>query len=64
VSAFEERHLHAVLTVYVANCNSLRCHLSLAGNLPLPRDIAPEPAAEVLATPVLGGLHHIYERAA
>jgi transposase InsO family protein len=64
VIPFGERHLHAVLTEFVAYYNVARSHQSLEGNSPLPRDVEPEPAAEVRATPVLGGLHHIYERAA
>ena len=61
---FGERHLLAVLTEFAAYYNSGRSHQALEGNSPLPRDVAPEPAADVRATPVLGGLHHIYERAA
>jgi hypothetical protein len=61
---FGERHLLAVLTEYAAYHNSGRSHQSLDGNSPIPRAVAPEPAAEVRATPVLGGLHHVYTRAA
>jgi putative transposase len=64
VIPFGERHLLAVLSEFVAYYNSSRCHQGLDGNSPIPRAVAPEPAADVRATPVLGGLHHIYERAA
>jgi transposase InsO family protein len=60
---FGERHLLAILREFLAYCNSGRCHQAL-GNSPIPRAVAPEPAADVRATPVLGALHHIYERAA
>ncbi len=59
-----ERHLRAILAEHVAYYNTSRCHQSLEGNSPIPRAVEPEPAADVRATPVLGGLHHVYERAA
>ena len=61
---FGERHLLGVLREYVAYYNTSRVHQSLDGNCPVPRDVAPEPAVEVRAVPVLGGLHHSYTRAA
>ena len=59
-----ERHLLTILREYVAYYNTSRAHQSLDGNSPVPRAIEPEPAADVRARPVLGGLHHVYERAA
>jgi len=64
VIPFGERHLLAILKEYVGYYNTSRCHQALEGNSPIPRAIEPEPAADVRATPVLGGLHHTYERAA
>ncbi len=62
--ALNAAHLERLLREYVAYDNSSRCHQALDGNSPIPRAGEPEPAAEVRATPVLGGLHHSYERAA
>ena len=62
VIAFGERHLRRVLTEYVAYYNESRPHQSLDGNAPVPRRV--EPVGEIIATPVLGGLHHRYSRAA
>jgi len=42
--------------------NNDRPHQSLDGNAPTPR--AAEDVGEIVATPVLGGLHHRYSRAA
>ena len=64
VIAWNERHLERLLRDYVAWYNAGRTHFSLGGNAPVPRVREPTPAREVRSTPVLGGLHHIYERAA
>jgi len=64
VIPFGERHLLAILKEFVAYYNCGRCHSAMDGNSPIPRAVEPEPAADVRATPVLGGLHHTYERAA
>jgi transposase InsO family protein len=58
----DERHLRSVLNEYVRYYNTERPHRSLGLEPPLPR---PRPTGgPVLCRPVLGGLHHIYERAA
>ncbi len=57
-----ERHLRRVLTEYVAYYNESRTHQSLDGNAPEPRRV--QAVGEVIAEPVLGGLHHRYSRAA
>ena len=62
VIPFDEAHLRAVLTEYVAYYNAERPHRTLALQSPLPR--APATSGPVRARPVLGGLHHVYERAA
>jgi len=59
-----DRYLLAILQEYVARYNPGRAHQALDGNSPIPHAVEPEPAADVRATPVLGGLHHTYERAA
>ena len=57
-----EQHVQAVLTEFVTYYNRDRSHRSLGLEAPVPsrRPIA----GEVVALPVLGGLHHVYERAA
>jgi transposase InsO family protein len=62
VIPLNEAHLHAVLTEYAAYYNSERPHRALALLPPLPR--APTISGRIRRRPVLGGLHHIYERAA
>jgi hypothetical protein len=59
-----ERHLHRVVSEYIRYYNESRCHRSLAGNAPVPRDVEPPSSGKVIAFPVLGGLHHRYSRAA
>ncbi len=57
-----EKHLLRALREYQAYFNESRTHYSLDGNAPIARRV--EAAGEVIATPVLGGLHHRYSRAA
>ncbi len=57
-----ERHLLCTLRAYQVYYNESRTHYSLDGNAPIARRV--EAAGEVIATPVLGGLHHRYSRAA
>ncbi|MFT7619059.1 MAG: putative transposase [Planctomycetota bacterium] len=57
-----ERHLLDVLNEYVKYYNECRTQLSLDGNAPEPRRV--EGDGDVITTPVLGGLHHRYRRAA
>jgi transposase InsO family protein len=57
-----EAHLHAVLAEYVRYDNAERPHRSLGLESPLPP--APTTRGPVRAQPVLGGLHHVYRRAA
>ena len=59
-----ERHLRSVLTEYVAYYNADRPHRSLALEPPLPMGRSPAARGEVRSRPVLGGLHHVYHRAA
>jgi hypothetical protein len=63
-----ERQRRAVLAEYVAYYNADRPHRSLALAPPLlrrPARPAPTgPLGRVVARPVLGGLHHVYQRAA
>jgi hypothetical protein len=41
-----------------------RTHLSLDRNSPIPRDLEPPSQGKVIAIPQVGGLHHLYTRAA
>jgi transposase InsO family protein len=63
-----ERHLQAVLQEYAAFYNTERPHRTLALEPPLLRQLARPaptgPPGRVVARPVLGGLHHVYRRAA
>jgi len=62
VIAFSERHRLRLLREYVASYDESRPHMSLEGSSPVPRPV--EPKGEIIATPVLGGLHHRYGRSA
>jgi len=61
---FNAGQLQACLREYVAYYNSARPHLRLERNAPVPRTRERHPAVELHATPVLGGLHHIYRAVA
>jgi transposase InsO family protein len=57
-----ERHLRAVLTEFAGYYNEARPHRTLGLETPLPADHPT--VGPIRARPVLGGLHHTYERAA
>jgi putative transposase len=59
-----EQHLRTVLAEYVAYSNADRPHRSLALEAPLPASRSPVPTGTFRSRPVLGGLHHVYHRAA
>ena len=63
IIALGERHLVRILLRYATYYNESRCHMSLDGNSPLPRQVEDGPG-EVIAVSPLGGLHHRYSRAA
>ncbi len=62
VVVLSEWHLRSVLREYVAYYNAHRPHRSLA--LEPPQPAAQPGTGPVDARPILGGLHHVYERAA
>ena len=64
VLILNERHLRAVLNEYVDYYNAERPHRSLDLAPPLPTARTRAPTGLVHARAVLGGLHHVYERAA
>jgi hypothetical protein len=57
-----ERHLRAVLAEFAAFYDGGRPHRTLGLETPLPA-VRPT-SGPIRARPVLGGLHHTYERAA
>ena len=57
-----EAHLRKVIADYVEYYSRSRCHQSLDGNAPEPRDVE-DGDGTVYAIPHLGGLHHHYRRA-
>ena len=59
-----EAHLRRVVREYVAYFNSARPHQGLQQRIPDPPAVCSPSVGAVRATPVLGGLHHIYRRAA
>ena len=57
-----EKHLCSVLNKYVDYYNNDRTHMSLAKDSPIGRPIKTE--GKITRKSVLGGLHHVYNRAA
>jgi transposase InsO family protein len=60
VVVFGERHLRNLLRSYQEYYNEARTHLSLCKDAPVPRAV--QARGHILVTPILGGLHHHYER--
>jgi putative transposase len=61
---FHETSLRRTLTSYFDYYRRSRTHLSLGKDSPEPRAIHPPKMGSVVALPLLGGLHHRYERRA
>ena len=61
---FNERSLHRHLQAFVEYHHRSRVHLALDKDAPEPRPIQPPESGGIVSTPVLGGLHHRYERRA
>jgi putative transposase len=59
---FNERHLRPSLASYIRYYHRSRTHLSLDNDCPNPRPIQPRTNRKVTAVPLVGGLHHRYER--
>jgi transposase InsO family protein len=68
VFIFNEHHLAKVLAEYVAYFNLWRQHRSIGQRAPCapatPAAHRRAQAGKIIAIPVLGGLHHVYQRAA
>ena len=60
VVVFGERHLRPGLLSYMKYHNEIRTHLSLEKDAPVSRAV--KLAGTILCRPVLGGLHHQYDR--
>jgi len=60
---FNEKHLYKILDEFFNEYyNPARTHMSLNKDSPTPRNVQAE--GEIISQPILGGLHHIYKRAA
>jgi predicted DNA-binding transcriptional regulator AlpA len=57
---FSEEHLRRILAKYASYYNEMRVHTSLAKDAPFTRPI--ERSGDIVAYPILGGLHHRYVR--
>ena len=57
---FSEEHLRRILAKYLTYYNEARTHISLGKDAPCTRPI--ERLGDVVAHPILGGLHHRYAR--
>ena len=64
VIVLNERHLRRILSAYFRYYHESRTHLSLERNSPIQRDIDLPENGKVIAVPQVGGLHHLYRRAA
>jgi transposase InsO family protein len=65
VVVMNERHLRRLLRRYVSEYyHPCRTHLSLGKDAPESRAVEPPGTGEVVALPVVGGLHHRYARRA
>jgi putative transposase len=62
IIVLDERHLRRLLREYLGYYHGARTHLSLGRDAPVPRPVQPPEMGNVVSFPVLGGLHHRYER--
>ena len=61
---FNEKSLYRQLRTFVEYYHRNRVHLGLEKDTPEPRPIQPPECGRMVSIPVLGGLHHRYERRA
>jgi hypothetical protein len=64
VVVLNDTHLRHVLHAYLAYYHGARTHLTLDKNAPEPRRVEPPDLGQIVATPMVGGLHHRYSRRA
>jgi transposase InsO family protein len=57
---FNEKHLRRILSKYASYYNEVRTHLALGKDAPRTRPV--ERSGDIVAQPILGGLHHRYAR--
>jgi transposase InsO family protein len=58
------RHLHRLLSLYLAYYHQARPHMGLGHKTPEPRAVEPPEHGRVVAEAMVGGLHHRYRRGA
>ena len=59
-----ERHLRRIVTEYVTYFNQARPHQGIDQRIPCDSPPPDQPDGEIVGVPVLGGLHHDYQRQA
>jgi transposase InsO family protein len=59
-----ERQLRRILKEYLEYFNKSRPHQGIGQAIPIPKPTSSNSAAKVVSFPVMGGLHHHYERVA
>jgi putative transposase len=64
VIVINEWHLRRLLRGYLAYYNATRPHQSLHNQSPHPREVQTPAGGRIVAIPPVGGLHHLYQRAA
>jgi len=64
VVVLNDTHLRHVLHAYLAYSHGARTHLALDKDAPEPRRVEPPDRGQIVATPMVGGLHHRYSRRA
>jgi hypothetical protein len=57
---FNAEHLRRILARYATYYNEMRTHISLGKDAPYTRPV--ELVGDIIARPILGGLHHRYAR--
>jgi hypothetical protein len=62
VIVFNERHVKRILRSYFEYYHATRTHLSLHKQCPNLRQVQPAERGNVIALPMVGGLHHEYAR--
>src|SRR5215470_2573253 len=60
MNVFNEEHLRRILSKYASYYNEVRTHLALGKDAPCTRPV--ERFGDIIAQPILGGLHHRYAR--
>jgi putative transposase len=62
--AFNEQSLHRHIQEFLTYYHRNRPHLSFIKDRPEPRPVQPPESGRIVSIPVLGGVHHRYERRA